>query len=63
MSTREQNERKFSNRENLPSGGRRYWFDVLGRQGWKVRYVKEVDADEVDGAILSRDLRRDGQAC
>jgi hypothetical protein len=21
--------------------------DVLGRQGWKARYVKEVDADEV----------------
>ncbi len=47
MSTREQNERKFSNRENLPSGGRRYWLDISGRQGWKARYVKEVDADEV----------------
>lgn len=47
MSTREQNERKFSNRENLPSGGRRYWLDIPGRQGWKARYVKEVDADEV----------------
>ena len=47
MSTREQNEGKFPNRENLPSGGRRYWLDVQGRQGWKARYVKEVDADEV----------------
>ena len=27
--------------------GRRYWPDVFGRQGWKARYVKEVDADEV----------------
>ena len=35
------------NRENLPSGGRRYWLDVQGRQGWKARYVKEVDPDEV----------------
>ncbi len=46
MSTREQNERKFPHRENLPSDGRRYWLDVQGRQGWKARYVKEVDADE-----------------
>jgi hypothetical protein len=47
VSTREQNEGKFPNRENLLSGGRRYWLDVQGRQGWKARYVKEVDADEV----------------
>ena len=47
MSTREQNERKFPDWEALSSGGRRYWLDVLGRQGWKARYVKEVDVNEV----------------
>ena len=47
MSTREQNERKFSDWKILPPGGRQYWLDVLGKQGWKARYVKEVDADEV----------------
>ena len=47
MSTREQNERKFSNWETLPVGGRRYWYDVFGKQGWKARYVKEVDANEM----------------
>ena len=47
MSTRDQNERKFTNWETLPTGGRRYWLDLLGRQGWKARYVKEVDANEV----------------
>ena len=47
MSTREQNERKYSNWEALPRGSRQYWLDVLGRQGWKARYVKEVDANEV----------------
>jgi hypothetical protein len=47
VGTREQNERKFSSWDILPTGGRRYWFDVLGKQGWKARYVKEVDADEV----------------
>ncbi len=47
MSTREQNERKFLNWEPLPAGGRRYWLDLLGRPGWKARYVKEVDVNEV----------------
>ena len=47
MSTREQNERKFPNWEIRDGGGRTYWLDVEGRQGWKARYVKEVDADEV----------------
>ena len=46
MSTRPQNERKFDSWEELPNGGRRYWFEVAGRRGWKARYVKEVDADE-----------------
>jgi hypothetical protein len=43
---REQNERKFGTWDELPDGGRRYWFEVQGRSGWKARYVKEVDADE-----------------
>ena len=47
MSAREQNERKFPNWEIGDAGGRKYWLDVRGRQGWKARYVKEVDANEV----------------
>ena len=46
MSTREQNERKFPNWEGLQDGGRRYWLDVLGRSGWRARYIKEVDSEE-----------------
>ncbi len=46
MSTREQNERTFGHWEDLPHGGRRYRLDVSSRSGWKVRYVKEVDANE-----------------
>jgi hypothetical protein len=26
--------------------GRRYWLDVYGRQGWRARYLKEVDVNE-----------------
>ena len=47
MTTRGQNEKKFGQWEDLPNGGRRYWLDVIGRQGWKARYLKEVDKEEI----------------
>jgi hypothetical protein len=40
------NERKFGHWEDLPGGGRRYWYDVSGRMGWRAWYVKIVDEDE-----------------
>lgn len=40
------NERKFRGWDDLPGGGRRYWYEVRGRRGWRARYVKEVDAEE-----------------
>ena len=43
---RRANERKFANWQETASGGRRYWYDVPGRGGWRGRYVKEVDAEE-----------------
>jgi hypothetical protein len=46
MTTKTQNEKKFGNWEDLPDGGRRYWLDVPGRQGWRARYLKETDAAE-----------------
>ena len=46
MSSRSQNEKQFAQWEDTPGGGRRYWIDVLGRQGWRARYLKEVDANE-----------------
>lgn len=46
MGTRAQNENKFGQWEELPGGGRRYRFDVLGKLGWRARYLKEVDASE-----------------
>ena len=47
MNSRVQNERKFRSWEELPGGGTRYWLDVLGRLGWRARYLKEVDTQEV----------------
>lgn len=46
MSTRGQNEKKFGNWTDLPGGGRRYWLEVVGRIGWRARYLKEVDDQE-----------------
>jgi hypothetical protein len=46
MGTRSQNERRFTHWKTLPGGGRLYWIDVSGRQGWRARYFKEVDASE-----------------
>ena len=43
---RRQNETKFGVWEELSTGGRRYWYEVKSRSGWKARYVKEVDGDE-----------------
>ena len=46
MAAREQNERKFGQWRELPSGGRVYWLDVVGHHGWSARYLKEVDSEE-----------------
>ena len=46
MASREQNELKFPDWEELPGGGRLYWLEVEGRHGWRARYLKEVDAEE-----------------
>lgn len=44
---RQHNERKFGTWRDLPDGGRAYSFEVKGRSGWRARYVKEVDAEEL----------------
>ena len=41
-----QNERKFSDWIDRQGGGRKYWFDVKGRFGWKAKYVKEVNIND-----------------
>ena len=46
MSKRSQNEAKFGKWDDMPNGGRRYWIEVIGHNGWKARYVKEVDVSE-----------------
>lgn len=43
---RQANERKFGQWEEFPNGGRRFWYDMRNRSGWRARYVKEVDSLE-----------------
>lgn len=43
---RQENEKKFSNWEELPDGSRLYWFVIEGRLGWKAKYLKKVDSKE-----------------
>ena len=43
---RKLNEAKFSNWLDLPNRGRRYWYEVKGKYGFKAKYVKEVDFNE-----------------
>ena len=40
------NEKKFPHQLELSGGGRRYWYEVKGKAGYKARYVKEVDDKE-----------------
>ena len=47
LATREQNEKRFKNWENLPDGGRRYWSDRKGAEQGFQRVVKIVDANEI----------------
>ncbi len=46
MATRQQNERSFTQWENLPGGGRRYFRRIAGHSGGFASYVKEVDVAE-----------------
>jgi hypothetical protein len=41
------NEKKFTNWSELENGNRIYYFDIEGRYGWKARYIKEVDNNEI----------------
>ncbi len=44
---RKENERKFTHWEDYKDDSRKYWFDVKGKMGWKARYVKIVDENEI----------------
>jgi hypothetical protein len=43
---RRRNEREFGSRVEQSGGGRRYWYEVQGRHGWKAQCIKATDTEE-----------------
>ena len=41
------NEKEFDQWLETENGGRIYSFEIIGKHGWKAKYLKEVDADEI----------------
>ena len=46
MSSRNANEKRFKQWEEMANGRRRYSRRVLGQLGWYAIYIKEIDSDE-----------------
>ena len=44
---RKANETEFDSWTDNEMGGRIYHFEINGKLGWKARYLKEVDKDEI----------------
>ena len=55
---RGKNEKKFSYWVELQGGGRKYWYDVVGKFGFKARYVKEVDEKKMNIKVTKRDIAK-----
>ncbi|MEO7293247.1 MAG: hypothetical protein ABIW34_09105 [Ginsengibacter sp.] len=44
---RQKNETEFESWIDKEDGGRIYSFEIAGKLGWKAKYLKEVDSEEV----------------
>jgi hypothetical protein len=44
---RKANETEFDSWTENDKGGRIYHFEISGKLGWKAKYLKEVDKDEI----------------
>ncbi len=58
---RKLNERKFDNWQELPDGGRKYWFEIQGKLGYTARYIKEVNGEEKTIRFYQEIYDSDGQ--
>ena len=61
MASRQQNERRFPEWDELPGGGRRYYRVRKGARGGYARYVKVVGANEVTESIVQEIYDRSGR--
>jgi hypothetical protein len=44
---RSKNELEFGSWIEKKDGGRIYFFEIMGKVGWKAKYCKEVNAEEI----------------
>ena len=44
---RQKNETEYGSWIEKENGGRTYWFEISGKLGWKAKYLKEVNTEEV----------------
>jgi hypothetical protein len=42
-----ENQKEFPDWTENEDGSRVYWFEIKGKLGWKARYVKETDKEEI----------------
>jgi hypothetical protein len=61
MATREQNERRFLEWEDLPDGGRRYVRRIAGRVSGYALCIKIVDSDENTVQLVQEIYNEQGQ--
>ncbi len=52
MGSREDNERRFPQWDELPDGGRRYYQVKRGRDAGYAKYVKVVDVNEITLSLV-----------
>ena len=61
MASRERNELRFPQWDNLPNGGRRYYRIIPGKIRGHARYMKEVDANETTVRIVQEICNENGK--
>jgi hypothetical protein len=55
------NENEFDHWEELHNGGRRYWFDVKGRNSGFARYIKVTDEKEITLSFVQEIYNNDNE--
>lgn len=61
MARRKRNERRFKHWEDLPNDARRYWYDSEREDGFTIRYIKVVNANEQTMALIQEVYDRSGK--
>jgi hypothetical protein len=61
MATRSENEKTFEHWTDHEDGSRIYWYELSGKHGWKARYVKYVDKNELTTRFTQEIYNEEGE--